>query len=193
MKLMKKLMAALSVLCLVGMLAACGGGAGGGEGADGGKDNGGNPGGSTGSEYTVVYGDDTLVTLTEEGFEEFSLFFVRMQDYTLDGKTIRLKTDGYTKYTVIDTLATMMEDPTSIDYSKCYTVIYDKNGDGNNDLDEIVMMLPESILPGFEQMLGLSTPADYTIDEESKTITLTASGYQKGGTLISMLPDEEDD
>ena len=87
----------------------------------------------------------------------------------------------------------MMANPASIDYSKCYTVIYDKNGDGNNDPDEIVMMLPESILPGFAEMLGLSTPADYTIDEESKTITLTASGYQKGGTLISMLPDEEDD
>ena len=46
MKLFKKLMVALSVLCLVGMLAACGGGAGGGDNAGG---------GSSGSKYTIVY------------------------------------------------------------------------------------------------------------------------------------------
>ena len=187
MKLFKKLMVALSVLCLVGMLAACGGGAGGGEG------NGGNPGGSTGSEYTIVYGDDNLGTIFDEDFAEFSMFFEERQDYTLDGKTIRLNTNGYTKFGVINTLFTMMEDPTSMDPSTLYTVVYDENGDGSNDPDEIVMMLPESILPGFVQMVGLSTPEDYTIDETNKLITLTASGYQKGGTFISMFPDEEDD
>ena len=193
MKLMKKLMAALSVLCLVGMLAACGGGAGGGEGADGGKDNGGNPGGSTGSEYTIVYGDDTLETLTDEEFEDFSLFFDRMQDYTLDGKTIRLKTDGYTKYTVINTLTKMMENPQSIDPATLYTVVYDENGDGSFDEEEMVIMMPYSVLPGFTQMLGLSDQADYTIDETNKMIILTATGYQTGGEFFSMLFQEEAD
>ena len=54
-------------------------------------------------------------------------------------------------------------------------------------------IMPYSILPGFVQMLGLSTPADYTIDEESKTITLTATGYQTGGEFFSMLFPEEAD
>ena len=84
----------------------------------------------------------------------------------------------------------MPEDPTSIDF---YTVVYDVNGDGSNDPDEIVMILPESILTGFIQIVDLSTPEDYTIDETNKLITLTASGYQKGGTFISMIPADEED
>lgn len=131
--------------------------------------------------------------LIDEGFEEFSLFFQRMQDYTLDGNTIRLKTDGYTKYKVIDSLTKMMENPQSIDPSTLYTVVYDENGDGSFDEEEMVMMMPYSVLPGFTQMLGLSDPADYTIDETKKMIILTATGYQTGGEFFSMLFPEEAD
>ena len=114
--------------------------------------------------------------------------------YTLDGKTIRLNSKGNIKYGVIDSLTEMMKNPQSIDRTTLYTVVYDENGDGSFDEEEMVIMMPYSVLPGFTQMLGLSDPADYTIDEESKTITLTASGYQTGGAFFSMLfPEEEDD
>ena len=181
MKLIKKLMAALSVLCLVGMLAACGGGAGGGE----------NGGGGSGSSYTIVYGSDTLGFVDDEDFDEFSVFFEERQDYTISGKTISLTTDGYTKFTVIDTMMGAFEDQTSIDPSTCYTVVYDEDGNGITE-DDIVMMIPSNILPGFTQMLGLTTPNDYSVDEANKTITLTATGYQKGGTFYLMLMGSEE-
>ncbi len=86
-----------------------------------------------------------------------------------------------------------MENPQSIDPSTLYKVVYDANGDGSFDEEEMVIMMPYSVLPGFTQMLGLTTPDDYTQDDNSKTITLTASGYQTGGEFFSMLFPEEAD
>ena len=61
------------------------------------------------------------------------------------------------------------------------------------DEEEMVIMMPDSILPGFTQMLGLSDPDDYSIDETNKMIILTATGYQTGGEFFSMLFQEEAD
>ncbi|MBO4638931.1 MAG: hypothetical protein J5710_04180 [Treponema sp.] len=148
------------------------------------------------TEYTIVYGDETLETLNEKEFESFSEFLEERQDYTINGKTISLKTDGYTKYTVIKTLFEIYENPNSIDLSSCYIVVYDKDGDGNTDEEEdLVIMLPSKILNGFIQVTGVTPPDDYSINEQTKTITLTASGYQKGGAFIGsiMSADENDD
>lgn len=89
MKLFKKLMTALSVLMVVGMMAACGGGAGGGDGS------------GSGDSYSLKYGNivifedeiDDLSELTEYGFSSPA-------DFSVSGKVITLTDAGFDKFLV---------------------------------------------------------------------------------------------
>ena len=91
MKLFKKLIVALSVLLVVGMLAAC---------SDGNSNSGGDNEGITG-DYTLTYGTITMV-------ENISLSYIQSSglsssDYTVSGKTINLTEAGFNKmFTVPD-------------------------------------------------------------------------------------------
>ena len=148
MKLFKKLMVALSVLCLVGMLAACGGGAGG---------------TSANDKWTIVYSgevyaDDLTWADVQEGIDAMDL--VSPDDYTVNQgtKTVTLTASGYAK---VEAFENEMK-------SDMYTVIYGEN---------VLATIPAAAIPYYEAML--IEGEDYTINESTKTITLTASGMAK--------------
>lgn len=197
MKLFKKLMVALSVLLVIGMLAAC---------SDGNKDDGddantktntvndgGNSSNNTSDGYKIVYNGKILVSEDGEdedepmSWEEAQAMIKAMKleettDYTVNHttKTITLTKSGYDKgeamEKAMENAMSQLGDDDDIDLSSVYTVKY--NG-------KTVTTVPEALLPMYALMLEEDT--DYTIDESTKTITLTDAGYEK------MSGDDEDD
>ena len=160
MKLFKKLMVALSVLCLVGMLAAC---------SDG---NSNNNGGGSGGGWVIMYdGEVYLDGLTyddiQEGIEWMNL--ETPADYTINqsAKTLTLTDDGYAKVEAFE------ENEMS------------ENGEGNTTGDTYAVMyrgkkvmdIPAAAVSYYQLLLIEGT--DYTVNESTKTITLTDAGMAK--------------
>ena len=153
MKLFKKLMAALSVLMVIGMMAACGGGAGGGDGS--------------GSEdsYSVKYG--TVIISENEGANPADLTehgYSSPADFTVSGKVITLTDAGFAKLLV--SMEEAMGEPVVA------IVVYD---------NQIFMPATQDIYVFFAASLDEGT--DYTLAANGKIVILTDSGYQKGGEL----------
>ena len=153
MKLFKKLMAALSVLMVIGMMAACGGGAGGGDGS------------GSGDSYSLKYGTiviyedaiDDPSDLTEYGFSSPA-------DFSVSGKVITLTDAGFVKF-----LASMEEEEGD---SVVAIVAYN---------DQMIMPVTQDMYDFFAA--GLDEGTDYTLAANGKIVLLTDSGYQKGGEL----------
>ena len=156
MKLFKKLMVALSVLCLVGMLAAC---------SDGNSDN--NGGGSGGGWVIMydgeVYQDGLTYDDIQEGIEWMNL--ETPADYTINQstKTVTLTDAGYAK---VEAFEEAME-------GEEYSIVYD---------GEELMKLPAYVVANMGEFLEVGT--DYTINESTKTITLTDEGFEKASVLF---------
>lgn len=157
MKLFKKLMTALSVLMVVGMMAACGGGAGGGDGS------------GSGDSYSVKYGNIIIseneganpAALTEHGFSSPA-------DFTVSGKVITLTDAGLDKL-----LAGMSEADGEEVYEAVAIVVYNNN---------ILIPVTQDMFDMFAA--GLEEDTDYTLAANGKIVILTDSGYLKGDQLF---------
>ena len=157
MKLFKKMMIALSVLCFVGMLAACSNG------------NSNNNGGGSGGGWVIMYdGEVYLDGLTyddiQEGIEGMNL--ETPADYTINQspKTLTLTAAGYAK---VEAFEEAME-------AEEYSIV---------DNGTEIVKLPAYVVASMGELLEEGT--DYTINESTKTVTLTESGYTKGGELLA--------
>jgi len=154
MKLIKKLMLALSVLLVVGMLAACSDGAG-----DDDKKS---------DTWTImyngtVYADDLDYEDIQSGIQYMNL--ETPDDYSINEstKTVTLTDAGYAK---VEAFEEAME-------GEEYSIVYD---------GEEIMTLPAYVVASMGEFLEVDT--DYTINESTKTITLTDEGYEKASVLF---------
>lgn len=152
MKLFKKLMAALSVLMVIGMMAACGGGAGGGDGS------------GSGDSYSVKYG--TIIISENEGANPAYLTdagFSSPADFTVSGKVITFTDAGLDKL-----LAGMSEGDGEEAYEAVAIVVYNNN---------ILTPITQDLFDYYADNLEEGT--DYTLAANGKIVILTDSGYQK--------------
>ena len=177
MKLFKKLMVALSVLLVIGMLAAC---------SDGSKSK-----SATREGWDIYYNEQSILGEPEEDDEPMTWEDVQMgitmygltegTDYSVNqsSQILTLTKSGYDKMeameNAMENAMSQLGDDDDIDSSSVYTVKY--NG-------TTVTTVPEALLPMYALILEEDT--DYTINESTKTITLTAAGYAK-------MKDYEDD
>ena len=157
MKLFKKLILALSMLLLLGMITSCGGGAGAGGGPS-----------SSGDGYKVVYNGEIIADdLDEVDLQMYVTCcgLVEYTDYSIDEstKTITLTATGKTKVDAFENAMTS---------GVVYTINY-------NGLT--LTQIPEGMLSYFLSDLGLESDTDYTIDDTEHTVTLTESGFAKLG------------
>ncbi len=195
MKLFKKLIVALSVLLVVGMLAACSDGnsnSGGGNGG-GGKtntvNNGGNTNNSSTDGYKVVYNGETIYP-EEEGDPLMSETAVQNSismygltettDYSIDQstKTVILTKSGYDKMKEMEDLLELIMNGSEEDIMNAitmYTIMYH---------GEEVTEIPEILLPRYKSIL--EEGEDYTINDSTKTITLTDKGMAKMEQMAGM-------
>ena len=155
MKLFKKLILAISMLLLLGMITSCGGGAGG------------EP-SSSGDGYKVVYNGEIIADdLDEVEIQMYVTYcgLVEYTDYSIDQstKTITLTATGKTK---VDNFENAMTS------GVVYTIKY--NGG-------TLTQIPEGMLSSFLNSLGLVSGTDYTKDDTEHTVTLTDSGFEKLG------------
>lgn len=174
MKLFKKLMVALSVLLVIGMLAAC---------SDGSKSK-----SATREGWDIYYNGQSILGEPEEDDEPMTWKDVQMgitmygltegTDYSVNqsSQILTLTKSGYDKIEAMDNAMSQLGDDDDTDPSSVYTVKYK---------GATLTTVPEALLPTYALILEEDT--DYTIDESTKTITLTDAGYAKMGG------DDEDD
>ncbi len=174
MKLFKKLMVALSVLLVIGMLAAC---------SDGSKSK-----TATREGWDIYYNGQSILGEPEEDDEPMTWEDVQRgitmygltegTDYSVNqsSQILTLTKSGYDKIEAIDNAMSQLGDDDDTDSSSVYTVKYKGS---------TLTTIPEALLPTYALILEEDT--DYTIDESTKTITLTDAGYAKMGG------DDEDD
>ncbi|MBR6340979.1 MAG: hypothetical protein IKR64_03670 [Treponema sp.] len=148
-------MVALSVLMVIGMMAACGGGAGGGDGS------------GSGDSYSLKYGN---IVIYEDAFDDPSDLteygFSSSTDFSVSGKVITLNDAGFEKF-----LAIMEEEE-----GNPVVAIVTYN-------DQMIMPVTQDMFDFFAA--GLDEGTDYTLAANGKIVQLTDDGYQKGGELFS--------
>ncbi|MBO7583602.1 MAG: hypothetical protein J6T20_07405 [Treponema sp.] len=153
MKLFKKLILALSMLLLLGMITSCGGGAGGGP-------------SSSGDGYKVVYNGSIIADDFDEEDIAMFTFYYNMQtpeDYSIDqsSKTITLTDDGMAKF--YNAMAS-------------YTFVYE----GNPILTAPGMML--SLM-----LSGYAAGTDYIRNDTTHTIEIINASLYYDLTTIEMV------
>lgn len=160
MKLFKKLIVALSVLLVVGMLAAC---------SDGNSNSGGSNGGNTGA-YTLKYGSTTLAQEVEPSDMAIDISSGSNEYYSVSGKTITFTDKG------LDELLGFM------------TEMYAEAG-AEEEVVAIAVAGGQIVSPLSQEMIDLATEeltlgTDYSLEANGKIIILTNSGYQKAEALF---------
>lgn len=174
MKLFKKLMAALLVLMIAGMLASCGGG----NSDSGGK-----------GDWKIVYNgstyiDDLTYADIQDGIEEMEL--VETTDYTIDqsAKTVTLTSSGYAKVEAYEEEYAQGGENGGVSGTGEWKMVYGGNTYANG-------LTWDAVQTGITSM-SLVENTDYTINQSTKTVTLTDSGFAK---LMGFDPEDmsEDD
>lgn len=163
MKLFKKLMVALSVLLVIGMLAAC---------SDGNKSDGGDENGAYTLKYdgiTITEGINISDMSTKGGFSS--------SEYSVSGTTITLNDAGFNK--MLELFSDEAEDGES--FTVIAIVVYD---------NEMLMPLDKEMFDMAADSLTEGT--DYTLEKGGKIVKLTDTGYQNGGAFFGSYFDDEE-
>ena len=179
MKLFKKLMAALLVLMIAGMLASCGGG----NSDSGGK-----------GDWKIVYNgrtyiDDLTYADIQDGIEEMEL--VETTDYTIDqsAKTVTLTSSGYAKVEAYEEEYAQGGGNGGVSGTGEWKMEYDGFPLGTN-------MSWSQVQAALKGMKLIET-TDYTINESTKTVTLKDAGFAKvmtsGGSDFDDESEDDDE
>ena len=165
--LLKKGIAVLLALALVGLFASCKNDAGGEK-----------------KTYTIAYDDITLYSeLDQEDYDDMksSNMFTENTDYTISGTTITLTDAGLNKF--FDLMAAeMAEDPdVPEDFEIAAFVVYP----AENFIYPI-----DSMTYAYAATL-LEKDTDYILKANGKIVVLTPAGYEKASTSIPLFGDED--
>lgn len=181
MKLFKKLMVALSVLLVIGMLAAC---------SDGSKSK-----SATREGWDIYYNGQSILGEPEEDEKPMTWEDVQMgitmygltegTDYSVNqsSQILTLTKSGYDKMEAMENAVDDLMN--GEDSSDTYSVTYSAG--------EPPEEMTENEFKAYTLMFGLTAGTDYTKDTSAKTITLTASGAAKIEAFYGSLGADEDD
>ncbi len=173
--LLKKGIAVLLALALVGLFASCKNDAGGEK-----------------KTYTIVCDDVTLFSgLDQEDYNEIktSNTFTENTDYTISGTTITLTDSGLTKFIAImeaEMLEEMAEEyggelPEGFTYEIAALVVYEP--------ENFCYPITQSM---YDFAAGkLTEDTDYILKANGKIVVLTQAGYEKASTSIPLFGDED--